>query len=92
MNSVVTVILTLLGKVVPAIGSNAGLIADIITALEAIVPVVIQEYKDLLPEVKNVIAALKGTDGISQAQWDALDSLEADVDTEFNEAATEEGL
>lgn len=90
MNAIVSVLITLLGKIVPAIGANADLINTIITALEQIVPVLIQEYKDLVPEVQNIIAALKGTDGITDAQWAALDALEAQIDAEFDQAAKDE--
>lgn len=92
MNAVLSVLITLLGKLVPAIGANADLINTIITALEQIIPVLVQEYKDLVPLVQNVIAALKGTDGITQDQWNALDALEVQIDAEFNQAAADEGL
>jgi hypothetical protein len=92
MNAVITILITLLGKIVPAIGANADLINTIITALEQIVPVLIQEYKDLVPEVQNIVAALKGTDGITTDQWNALDALEGQIDAEFGQAAKDEGL
>lgn len=92
MNAVISVLITLLGKLIPAIGTNADLINTIITALEQIVPVLIQEYKDLVPEVQNIIAALKGTDGITQDQWNALDALEQQIDAEFDSAAKDEGV
>lgn len=92
MNAIVPVLITLLGKIVPAIGANADLINTILAALEEIVPVLVQEYKDILPEVQNIIAALKGTDGITSDQWTALDALEQQIDAEFDEAAKEEGV
>lgn len=92
MSGIVTVLITLLGRLVPAIGANADLINTIITALEQIVPVLIQEYKDLVPIVQNIIAALKGTDGISADQWAALDALEKQIDADFEQAASDEGM
>lgn len=92
MSGIVTVLITLLGKLVPAIGANADLITTIITALEQIVPVLVQEYKDLVPIVQNIIAALKGADGITPDQWAALDTLEKQIDAEFEQAATDEGI
>lgn len=92
MNPIVPVLITLLGKLVPAIGANAGLINTIIEALQQIMPFVVQEYNDLLPVVKNVIAALKGTDGITKDQWDQLDQLETIADDEFDQAAKDEGV
>lgn len=92
MNAVISVLITLLGKLVPAIGTNADLINTIIQALEQIIPVLVQEYKDLVPEVQNIIAALKGTDGITLEQWNALDALENQIDAEFDQAAKDEGV
>lgn len=90
--NIVPILITLLGKLVPAIGANADLISEIVTALQQIVPVLVQEYKDLVPIVKNVIAALKGADGITPEQWTALDALETQIDNEFEQAATDEGI
>ncbi len=92
MNAIIPVLITLLGKIVPAIGANSDLINTIVTALEQIVPVLIQEAKDLVPEVQNIIAALKGTDGITTDQWNQLDALEQQIDAEFDSAAKDEGV
>lgn len=92
MNAVIEVLITLLGKLIPAIGNNAQLIDTIIQALEQIVPVLVKEYQDLVPIVSNIIAALKGTDGITVDQWNALTALEAQIDSEFDQAAKDEGL
>lgn len=92
MNAVVTVVITLLAKLVPAIGANSQLIDDIITALEQIIPVLVKEYQDLVPIVKNIISALQGTDGITADQWTALNALEQQIDAEFDQAASDEGV
>lgn len=92
MSAVITTLIALLGKLVPAIGANSGLIDEIITAIQEILPTLIQEYKDLVPIVQNIIAALKGTDGITTDQWTALDNLETQIDSDFDSAATAEGV
>lgn len=90
--ALVEVIITLLGKLIPAIGNNADLIAEIITSLQQIIPILVKEYQDLVPIVQNIIAALKGTDGISSDQWAALAALETQIDSEFDAAASNEGV
>jgi len=92
MSAILTVLLTLVAKFVPAVAANETLISDIITGLEQALPTITKEYQDVMPLVENIIAALRGTDGITQAQSDALDALEITIDAEFDAAAKDEGL
>jgi hypothetical protein len=92
MNATIQVLIILLGQLIPAIGNNQDLITKIITALEEIVPVLVKEYQDLVPIVQNIIAALKGTDGVTSEQWTSLDTLEKQIDTEFDQAAGDESV
>lgn len=92
MNAVVSLVIQLLAKLVPAVADNQALIGDVVASLEQMVPVLVKEYQDILPEVQNIIAALKGTDGITAEQWNALDALETQIDTEFEAAAKDEDV
>lgn len=93
MNAVlIRAIIALLGNIIPAIGNNADMIQYAVNTLISLFPLVVQEYKDLVPEVQNIITALKGTDGITDAQWAELDALQAQADSEFDQAAKDEGV
>ena len=92
MIAILEAIVALLGQIVPAVGGNATLIDSIIETLAKILPEVVSTAKDLAPPVQNIIAALKGTDGITQAQWDALDALQTQADADFEKAAADEGF
>lgn len=82
MNAVLTLILGLL-----PVGGNSALIEKIIDALVAVYPLVVQEYKDLTPIVKNIITALRSDPSTTAAQLDALDKLEAQLDADYEMAA-----
>lgn len=81
-----TTILGLISALVPA-GTNAALVEKIIETLIAIVPVVVKEYQDLVPIVRNIIAALKADPSTNAAQLAQLQQLEAGWDADFEAAA-----
>jgi hypothetical protein len=89
MNGIVTVLITLLAKLVPAIAGNSETVTTIVNALVELTPVLIKEYQDLLPYVKNIIAVLKGDPATTQAQLDQLAALDQQVDAAFEAAATD---
>lgn len=80
-------VLALIEALLPA-GTNAVLIGKIIDALIALYPIISQEYKDLMPIVKNIIVALRSDPSTTTAQLDALDVMEAQLDADFDAAAT----
>lgn len=84
MQGLIPVLLQALTLIAP--GANTQLIAQIINILMALIPILIQEYKDLLPIVQNVITALQQSDDITDEQWDALDAMSAQYDAEFEAA------
>ncbi len=90
--AIVTAVISLLGKLIPVIGQNSSLIESIVNTLISLYPLIVQEFNDLVPEVNNIIAALKNTDGITDAQWAELDALQAQADSEFDQAAKDEGV
>ena len=87
MTAMLTTILGLISALVPS-GTNAALVEKIIEALIAIVPVVVKEYQDLVPIVRNIIAALKADPSTTAAQLATLQQLEAGWDADFEAAAT----
>ncbi|MCW1991137.1 hypothetical protein ABIE85_001859 [Bradyrhizobium diazoefficiens] len=86
MTAMLTTILSLISALVPA-GTNAALIEKIVAALIQIVPVVVKEYQDLVPIVRNIIAALKADPSTTAAQLEQLQALEVQWDAEFEAAA-----
>ena len=80
-------VLSLIAMLLPA-GANAALVEKIIEALTALYPIVVREYQDLMPIVKNIITALKSDPSTTAAQLDALDKMEAQLDADFEAAAT----
>jgi hypothetical protein len=85
VSNIIPVILSLLQQLLPAL-SNSKTIQTIVSTLIALVPVIIQEYKDLLPIVKNIISALQGKDEITPEQMIELKALNKLVDDEFEAA------
>jgi len=90
---IITTLVALVGRVLPvvAVPANATLIEEVIQTLVGLVPTLIKEYQDLLPEVQNIIAALRGGP-LTQAQQDALDALQAQADAAFEAAAAAKGI
>ncbi len=85
MNAILTSLLTLVGNLVPAIGGTTSTVGMIIETLTEVVPLVVKEYQDVAPLIKNIIAALKGGE-VTQDQLDQLDALEAQIDAAFDAA------
>ncbi len=89
MNAVIELALSLLEQLLPQLGvANAPLVEKIVEALVALTPVLVKEYQDVLPMVKNVITALKGNTSITADQLTALESAETQLDASFEQAAT----
>lgn len=87
MSAAILALLTVIGQIVPALGSSSA-ISAIISALIQIVPTVVQEIEDVAPIIKNIIAALQSNAAITPAQLDQLAALDAQVDAAFEAAAT----
>lgn len=81
MQQIIPLLLSLLQRLAP--GATTSVIGEVIAILSALVPVLVQEYKDLLPIVQNIIAALQSNGNISPEQWAALDTMSAQYDAEF---------
>lgn len=88
MQAIISLALTLLERVVPQLaGANAPLISQIVSGLVALVPLLIKEYNDAIPFIKNVIALLKGNNAVTPDQLQTLDTLETQIDASFEVAA-----
>jgi hypothetical protein len=81
MQAIVTALLALVQIVVP--GASAGIIANVIQVLTALVPIIINEYQALAPIVQNVIDVLRQSDDVTDDQWTALDAMSAQLDAAF---------
>lgn len=98
MSAALELLVAIIAQVVQVVLPNMAsqqtvtLVTTIISTLEKILPDVIQAGQELATSVQNIISALKGTDGITQDQWNALDTLEKQIDDEFDQAAKDEGF
>lgn len=87
MNLIIAAVVSLLGQLLPLIGSNSTLITQIIETLIAILPTVVKEVQDLVPPIKNIIAALSADPATSAAQLATLQVLDQQCDSAFENAA-----
>lgn len=89
MNAALTAIVTLLQQLLPLVagGGNTGLIGTIINVLAKGLPLIVTEVETLYDPVKNIIAALQSTTGVTPEQVATLKQLDAKADAAF-EAAT----
>lgn len=88
MTSIITLLLTLIGQLLPAVGASSAGVQNIINALVAIVPPLIKEAMDMVPIVQNIIAALKNNPATNEAQLVTLNALDAQCDAAFEAAVS----
>ena len=81
-----TALLALLTSIA-GLSSEASVITQIIETLVGLIPTLVQEYKDLVGPVKNIIAALSSNPATTADQLTTLATLDAQVDTDFEAAA-----
>lgn len=86
MSALLTTILALIEQLVPG-GTSVAVVEKIIAVLIQLIPVVVQEYQDLLPIVQNIITALKSDPSTTARQLAALEEMEVTYDAEFEAAA-----
>jgi hypothetical protein len=90
-------ILALIELILPQLGTataTVALVEKFIAAITALIPIVVQEYKDLVPIMKSMIAAARNmVSGNSMdpatiaAMLDQLDIAEAQLDADYETAA-----
>lgn len=86
MSAVIQTLLQLIQNLLPQIGVNSRLVTTILNALIQLVPIAIQEAQDILPAIKNIIAALSANPATTTAQLATLQALDAQVDAAFEAA------
>lgn len=86
MTSIVTGILAILQALVPSITTSAT-VQTIINSLIQIIPVLVKEAQDLVPMVKNIIAALGSNPASTAEQLATLKALDQLTDAAFEAAA-----
>lgn len=91
---VVTLIAQIVTDILPKLASaqTSQTVANILNLLEKLMPDIIAAGQQLATTVQNIIAALKGTDGVTPEQWAQLDAFEKQIDAAFDSAAKDEGL
>jgi hypothetical protein len=77
--------LTMLLSVIPQM-TNSQTVNSVVTWLEQIIPTLVQEYQDVLPSVKNVIALLKQSSVVTPDQVATLQAQEVVIDKAFDDA------
>lgn len=86
MNS--AIVLSIINGVLAIVGTKISnqTVQAVINLLMEAVPLIIKEYKEVLPIVKNIISVLSSSDDITTEQLDQLDVLEAEIDANWNSA------
>lgn len=88
MSAFIQSLLALLAQLAPVVKDSA-LIANIVSTLSGLLPIVIAEYQDLIQPVKNIIAALSANPATTADQFTALQALDAAADAAFDKAAAD---
>lgn len=91
MTALASAVVAMLIQLLPLISGSSTTIASILNTLIQLIPLVVQEAEDLLPEIKNIIAALSANPAATTDQLATLQTLDAQVDSAFENAATAAG-
>ena len=86
MLSIVSTAIAFLAEVAPGL-STATAVVKAVDQIGALLPVIVKEYKDLVPIVQSTIAALKGNGSVTDDDLAKLTAYEAVIDAEFEAAA-----
>lgn len=89
MLTAVPAIIALIEQFLPLLGTSAattGLIGTVITALENIVPLIVDFAPTAYNSVKNIISELQANPATTAAQWASLDAIDTQLDV-ANDAA-----
>ena len=86
----IAALLSLLAQLAPVL-SSASQIASVISTLESIISLGVKEVQDVIPMVKNIIAALQSNGNVTEEQMAALKALDEATDADFEAAAKDAG-
>ena len=87
MSAIITAVVALLGQILPLV-QNSAQVASVIATLIQIIPVLVKEAQDLVQPIKNIIAALQTNAATTEEQMATLKAIDAQVDADFEAAAT----
>ncbi len=87
-STIIQTLLQLILALLPKIGVDSKATNTILTALIQIVPIAMQEAQDVLPAIKNIIAALSTNPATTADQLKTLQVLDAQVDQAFEDAVS----
>jgi hypothetical protein len=88
MGAAVSAVLALIEQLLPLLGgANASLIEAVITALEKVVPLIIDWAPTVYQSVKNAITALSANPDTIPDQLSRLQTLDKQVDDAFDAVA-----
>jgi hypothetical protein len=85
-STAISTILALVEDILPLV-TNSGMVAKVVSTLELLLPIIVQEYNDLVQPVKNIIAALSANPAATADQLAALQALDGQADAAFDAAA-----
>ena len=86
-------LLSMISGLLPALGvSSSSVVAEIIAALEAIVPVIVQNAPNFIAPVQAIIAELSGSGTVTADQVTTLQALDEACDNAFEAAANAAGI
>ncbi len=77
--------LSLLLSVVPQM-TNSQQVNSAVNFIQQIIPMLVKEYSDLLPIVKNILALLKQNGAVTPEQNAAMMAVDAQIDKAFDDA------
>jgi hypothetical protein len=93
MSAIANIIVALLTKLLPLLGTmSGGAIGNIITLLEQVIPISVKEATDLVAPIQNIISELQGSGVVTSDQLTALAALSAKIDAEFDAAQSAAGV
>ena len=73
---------------ISGLSGEASVIGNIISTLTQLIPVLVKEYEDVVPAIKNIIAALSSNPAATADQLAQVQVLDAATDAAFEAAAT----
>ena len=86
MTLAITSLIALLQALIPSLGA-IGATGPIIAALEAWLPLIIQEAPVMISTVQNIIAALEGSGQLTPEELAKVVAMKATADAAFDAAA-----
>jgi len=87
LSSAILAVLSVIESFIPVLGTSSAtamMVTNIITALEQLLPFIINEISTVYTSVKNIISLLQNSGTLTPDQVTALQQLDTQVDTAWN--------